>query len=115
MKKRVLSLILAMLLLAVSLAGCGQKTFTTNEARNGVVRVLAFYEGNEYYDVEDLSFLGTSTVQEVISSGSAFGVGTAGEETDTFVTNRHVLENTLMEPVVMPVNYADGSDGRAHV
>ena len=109
MKKRVLSLILAMLLLAVSLAGCGQKTFTTNEARNGVVRVLAFYEGNEYYDVADLSFLGTSTLQEVISSGSAFGVGTAGEETDTFVTNRHVLENTLMEPVVMPVNYADGS------
>lgn len=82
------------MLLAVLLAGCGQKTYTTNEARNGVVRVLTFYEGVRVYNL-DGSYEGDLRTPSVyISSGSAFGVGTAGEETDVFVTNRHVVEGT---------------------
>ena len=109
MKRRALSIVVTVLLLAAMLSGCaGQKTFTTSEARNGVVRVLAFYEGNEYYDL-DGEFLGTSTVQTPIYSGSAFGVGTTGEQTDIFVTNRHVVESEIYDYVVMPVTYSDGS------
>lgn len=82
------------MLLAVLLAGCSQKTYTTNEARNGVVRVLTFYEGVRVYNL-DGSYEGDLRTPSVyISSGSAFGVGTAGEETDVFVTNRHVVEGT---------------------
>lgn len=115
MKRRMLSLVLAVLLLTVMLAGCaGQKTFTTSEARNGVVRVLAFYEGNEYYDL-DGEYLGTSTSQTPIYSGSAFGVGVAGEETDVFVTNRHVVESTTYDIVQMPIRYADGSVKQEYV
>ncbi len=57
------------------------------EARNGVVRVIMTY---------DLDLLDPVTMQQVgsrsgYSSGSAFGVGTAGEETDVFISNRHVF------------------------
>ena len=44
------------------------------EARNGVVRIMA-----------------TSTGSDVFSTGSGFGVGKAGKETDIFVTNKHVV------------------------
>lgn len=46
---------------------------TKNDAKNGVVRILAVNsDGNAY-------------------TGTGFGVGTEGEPTDIFVTNRHVV------------------------
>ena len=93
-KRRVLSLILAVMLLAAMLSGCGQKTFSTNEARNGVVRVMTFYKGERVYNL-DGSYAGNLREPSTyIASGSAFGVGVAGEETDVFITNRHVIVDT---------------------
>lgn len=70
-------------------------TVSANEARNGVVRVLSLYEAKAYYTstTDNInyyidSYAGTYSDG---STGSAFGVGTAGEETDVFVTNRHVV------------------------
>lgn len=53
-----------------------------SEARNGVVRIFA-------YDPESGSG----------ASGSGFGVGTAGEETEYFVTNWHVVTANGQYPV----------------
>ncbi len=91
MKRRCLPLILAMLLMACLLTGCAAKTLTPNEARSGVVRVLAFYDCDIYSSADD-GLEKLTTVQSV-SAGSAFGVGKAGTETDIFVTNRHVIES----------------------
>ena len=93
MKKRVISLILAVCLLAALFCGC-QKTNIAAESRNGVVRILVMY----YCDVykEDL-FTGESVkyATDVFAgnvSGTGFGVGKIGQPTEYFVTNRHVVE-----------------------
>ncbi len=57
------------------------------ESRNGVVRVVVPFEV-DLYDSNTGSYVGSLSGY---SSGSAFGVGTAGKETDAFVTNRHVV------------------------
>lgn len=57
------------------------------ESRNGVVRVVAPYEV-DLYEPNSGAYVGTLSGY---SRGSAFGVGSAGEETDVFVTNRHVV------------------------
>lgn len=95
MKRRGLSFIIAMLLTACLLTGCAAKTFTPNEARSGVVRVMTFYDYKTYDSDNNLIDEGSSA-----ATGSAFGVGKAGEETDVFVTNRHVIEETSYEPVI---------------
>lgn len=111
MKKRILALALAVMLLAVMFTGCAsKKTCTTNEARNGVVRVLAFYEGNECYDTSGRYLGDLSRYKYVRSSGSAFGVGKAGEETDIFVTNRHVVESESWMDTTVTVTGEDGSE-----
>lgn len=46
----------------------------TSKARNGVVRILAFDENGG-------------------GTGSGFGIGRAGEATDIFVTNWHVVSD----------------------
>ena len=94
MKKRIISLItltaMAIIMLTSSFAfAAGDKIA---EARSGVVRVLAFFDRAIYlYDekTEEITYVTNTTM---ISSGTAFGVGTAGQETDVFVTNRHVVE-----------------------
>lgn len=80
MKKRVWKMwygvLLACLLvleLTVSSLAEPQESAAAN-ARNGVVRILAIYEDN------------------CVGTGSGFGVGKAGEETDIFITNWHVAE-----------------------
>lgn len=75
MKKRILSLCLAVLLLAcqLCLAGCAKDGGEiAKENRNGLARVLV--EGFESYYV-----------------GTAFGVGEVGEDAEYFVTNIHVV------------------------
>ncbi len=52
-----------------------EDTVATN-AKKGVARVIAI------------------TADGSLALGSAFGIGTVGEETDTFITNRHVVTST---------------------
>lgn len=77
-------------------------TVGASEARSGVVRMLTLFEARMYEVYEDGGNLYKGSLLGTWSSwdrGSAFGVGTAGEETDVFVTNRHVVtpEEGLVE------------------
>lgn len=79
MKKRILAWTLLITLLAAqlsvsALAANGGKAAA--ESRSGVVRVITLRPDGYY------------------SLGSAFGVGKAGQPTDTFVTNHHVIYGT---------------------
>lgn len=91
MKKRLLTLALAALmmcgLLTVTASAASSGSSAVTNARNGVVRVVMTYDIN-VYDPESGDYIGTV---QGYSNGSAFGVGTAGKETDVFVTNRHVV------------------------
>lgn len=94
MKKRMISCLMAAVMLTVMLLG--STAFAANdavsEARSGVVRVLAFFDRTYYlYDeaTQQASYFNSATM---IANGTAFGVGNAGEGTDVFVTNRHVVE-----------------------
>ena len=86
-KKRVVSVLILLCTMCLPLAGCRSSGNAVSEARNGVVRVLATYEKNAYHPGTG-ALAGTLTGY---SSGSSFGVGKAGKETDTYVTNRHVV------------------------
>lgn len=91
MKKRFFSMALALVVLCglvtgtASASGAGSTAVT--EARNGVARVLTTYEV-ALYQADSGEYIGSLNGY---SSGSSFGVGTAGKETDIFVTNRHVV------------------------
>ena len=103
MKKRVFSCVLAMCILCLLLAGCKatpDSGTVAAESRNGAVRVLSVYNSFDVIFVESdsgkiRSDFGSFSSRDlaVYGSGSAFGVGDVGKETDTFVTNRHVVEN----------------------
>ena len=88
--------ILAMLLLVTLALPCfadGQGTAAAVvDARKGVVRVLAFIVES------DNTISGFCT-------GSGFAVGKAGEETDTFVTNWHVVTSSGEYPVGSLLTY----------
>lgn len=77
MKKRMVSIGMAILLFGMMLFTCGGTAQANGEvaagSRNGVVRILV--------QLPDGS----------IAFGSGFGVGKVGEPTDTFVTNYHVV------------------------
>lgn len=80
MKKRFCALVLTALLAAMlfsspvlAASADADESNAVSQACYGVVRILAIYED------------GTAGL------GSAFGVGQAGEETDTFLTNYHVI------------------------
>ena len=77
MKKRIVSLVLALLLLVcqLGLTGCSKSgADIARESCNGVVRVAA-----------------VNLLDQLIGYGTAFGVGEAGEEATVFVTNWHVI------------------------
>ena len=80
MKKRILARAIIAVLLISLLSGSALASTSGGkvaaESRSGVVRVVALGPDGYY------------------SLGSAFGVGEAGEETDTFVTNHHVVYGT---------------------
>ena len=93
MKKRTISVMILICMMSVLLAGCqssGNSGNVASEARSGVVRVVMLGPDGYYY------------------LGSAFGVGYTGQETDTFVTNHHVVNaylydkngNTVIYPAV---------------
>ncbi len=83
MKKRLMSLLLAILMLTLPLAGCGSdRGHIAADSRSGVVRILAL--------LPDLT-----TGEVYYATGSAFGVGKAGESTDIFVTNTHVVQDVF--------------------
>lgn len=85
-------------------------TVSANEARNGVVRIVAAFEEKTYSAVySDGAYSKVSLVQTGVgySSGTAFGVGTAGKETDVFITNRHVVDQYE--------NYVFESDGNYYI
>lgn len=88
-KKRVLSGLLAgvMALWMMGAALAAPETGSPSQARSGVARVVALYEMDVYTE-KGGDYV--ATVQG-FQRGSAFGVGTVGEETDVFVTNRHVV------------------------
>lgn len=83
MKKRLMCLFLALLMLALPLSGCGSNGGRmAADSRSGVVRILAL--------LPDLT-----TGEVYYATGSAFGVGKAGEPTDVFVTNTHVVQDVF--------------------
>ena len=79
---RRIGVLLAVALAAVLLAaGCASQSSGEKaaQARSGVARVLVYQPDLNTGDV-------------YVSTGSAFGVGRAGEPTDIFVTNAHVVQ-----------------------
>lgn len=87
MKRRILSIFAVCALLfaltATAMAASGGNVAA--ESRSGVARVLSVYE---------MYLNGDSLGATMTAVGSAFGVGKAGKETDIFVTNRHVVEDS---------------------
>lgn len=96
-RNRFLLFFLSFSLLAGLLSGCAGRSASDGEetqsvirnARNGVVRVLAVNYSNG----------------RIVSggTGTAFGVGTAGEDADTFLTNWHVVtsDNVVCDEVYL--------------
>ena len=109
MKKRILSAMALVCMMCMLLAGCQTAAKSgasvANESRNGTVRVLQWYNSYEVRFIDgngDLrSDFGGYTSKNFWSygSGTAFGVGEVGKETNTFVTNRHVVDGgySIME------------------
>lgn len=94
--KSKIAVFFSLLILAASvLTGCGSGKFTIEEAQKGVVRVVQLVRV-EYYAVENgqITDLIQSADGMLGGSGTAFGVGSAGNTTDIFVTNRHVVSGS---------------------
>ena len=91
MKKGILSLALLAVMALACLTGSVYASSGTDSAaagsRNGVARVLTLYSV-DLYDPGTGEYVRTL---DGYGSGSGFGVGRAGKETDVFVTNRHVV------------------------
>ena len=87
MKRRVAAVSLALVLVLTLTTGAAMASSgsgnVASEARSGVVRVVMLGPDGYYY------------------LGSAFGVGRTGQETDTFVTNHHVV-NITYDGVIYP-------------
>ncbi len=85
MKKRILAMLLVCLMVA-SLLTCAVAAANGGkiaaDSRKGVVRVIALRPDGYY------------------SLGTAFGVGTAGKQTDIFVTNHHVVNDEYDNPAI---------------
>lgn len=96
MKKRILCLALAAVMCLLLLSGCGSAASNgsniTSASRNGVVRIMSIVPTK----VES-NGNGGETVSFGYAFGSGFGVGEAGELTDVFVTNAHVVQNVTVE------------------
>lgn len=87
--KRFASLVMALLITVCSVAlfvlpAAAAETDPVQNAKYGVVQVYSgiYYEGAEVHTYDPRGYY---------STGSAFGVGTAGKDTDVFVTNWHVV------------------------
>ena len=96
-KKRVLSLLLTLVLtlgLSMEASAAGNDTSAISDAANGVARVFTVLS-ETYYTASTGSdgsiSLEATTVDVGFMTGTAFAIGVTGEESDTFVTNRHVV------------------------
>ena len=125
MKKRIVSISLLACMMCLLLAGCqsakdGGKI--ANESRNGVARVVTLYEEGTVYFVNaytgmidyDLGHYSSSNYFTG-STGTGFGIGATGKETNTFATNRHVVDDTCYlelnwNSVLNEIAYNYGSD-----
>lgn len=91
MKKRLCSVVLALMMTCGLLTGTARAASGGNAvagSRSGVARVLALYE----------LYLGDESLGVTLPAvGSSFGVGKAGKTTDIFVTNRHVVADSVQE------------------
>lgn len=114
MKRKILALFAAAVLIMGMLSGCGSKRVTVDEARKGVARVGKFVT-MEIYTVEDgrLADYITSADNLLWSTGTAFGVGKTGQPTDVFVTNHHVIAD-IDDPIVLSTD-AEGNPTMAGV
>lgn len=95
MKRRFFSLIVILVMMMTFLAGCQSNNGSNiaSGSRSGVVRVWTAYEYcTSYLFYPDGREIELETKSQRGGLGSGFGVGTAGEETRYFVTNRHVVE-----------------------
>ena len=83
-RKRFFAVVLALVVvLCALLSGCSSDSENiASEARYGTVKIYVEYS----YSCEELGF----TISGYSGCGTGFGIGQAGEETDTFVTNSHV-------------------------
>ena len=102
MKHRCIALFMAVLMTTALLTGTAQAAdngdTAAREARNGVVRILALMEQKYYVQDPSTGQLKYVESTRAYSTGTGFGVGTTGKETDVFVTNRHVVtaENEIV-------------------
>lgn len=96
MKRRITALCLALCLLGGLLSGCGSKRFTVEEAQRGVVRVAQMVRLDLYTVVDGKLGEKVGSADGLLGgTGTAFGVGKAGQPTDIFVTNRHVVSDSV--------------------
>lgn len=94
MKRRFFSTVIILVMMMTLLTGCQTNSSNiASKSRNGVVRVWVAYEYcTSYLFYPDGREIELQTKSKRAGLGSAFGVGTTGEETRYFVTNRHVVE-----------------------
>lgn len=87
--KRFASLVMALLIAAcmVSLFALPAAAAENDAVQNAKYGVVQVYSGIYYEDAQVYTY----DPQGYYSTGSAFGVGTAGKDTDVFVTNWHVV------------------------
>lgn len=92
MKKRffVYALLASLIMSLLPSQAWAADTNAVDNARRGVARVICVYECRE----GDLGTMLSARGFQGYVVGSAFGVGEAGEPTNTFVTNRHVVTPT---------------------
>ena len=96
MKRRVLVLFAVVVLMLGALPGCGSKRFTVEEAQRGVVRVAQMVRLDLYTVVDGKLGEKIGSADGLLGgTGTAFGVGKAGQPTDIFVTNRHVVSDSV--------------------
>lgn len=92
--KRVIAFIICIVFIATALAGCSNG-MNVQDARKGVVRVVQMARIDGYLlenGVPVGKSIGTIRESSVVSFGTGFGVGKAGEPTQYFATNQHVVQ-----------------------
>lgn len=88
MKKRIISLFAVFSLLLAFPAQAADGKTAIDRAKNGVARVLCVYQ---FRGDSEIAQALTARGMKAYSLGSSFGVGKAGEPTDIFITNAHVV------------------------
>lgn len=105
--KRLYSAFLALLLVCTLLPlSAGASENPVPVAKQAVVNIVA---GVLYDDNGELTYF-----DEEAGTGTGFGVGPAGEDAQTFVTNRHVVTvgDTVYDTVYIRIDGADLRDGK---